>query len=191
MSRTPTMTPKGITAPLLRWVLWSPRRVLTIAAIGLVLGTALTHAEAITHLLHPAADPTPVAAPPAPAAAPKPTVIPVPVSPSSEPVPTTPITVAAQFTTDWVRHGVDPAVWLARLQPLCTDEYGKVTLPSVDPTTVPASKVTGRATLMRSSNRSATVQVPLDELTIEVSLVDTTGHGRWLVDDIAPAGGSR
>ncbi|WP_051342454.1 hypothetical protein [Pseudonocardia spinosispora] len=187
MNRTPTIAPKGIAAPLLRWLLWSPRRVVTIAAVVLCLGAALTHLDDLAHLVHQPA-PAPVAAPPV-SVAPKPTVIPVPVPPSPEAVPSTPVAVATRFSTDWVRHDVDPAVWLARLQPLCSDEYGKVVLPTVDPTTVPASKVSGPAKLLRSANRTATVRVPLDQLAIEVSLVDTTGRGHWLVTEVAPTGG--
>lgn len=187
------LTPKGFAAPLVRWLLWSPRRVLLLAmALVLVIVAARVHGL-WDNPTPPAATPAAPSSAPAPSPLPAPTAIPTPATPAPAPedasVTASPVEVARTFALRWVDHdGVDPATWLARLQPLCDDQYGKITLPTVDPTTVPASRVTGAARLLNGAvNRAAQVRVPLDQLSIDVSLVDTTGAGHWVVDDIAPA----
>jgi hypothetical protein len=227
----PGLNPKGVAAPLLRWMLWTRRRVLLLAAGLLLTVPLIAHAGAAArnagHAPRHATGRSPAAAAgaqvsPSPAATTPPTLTTVPpagsdppttlphaqptapdaptqapaintptvtaVAPGALPRAATPARVAITFATRWVNHGIDPVRWLAGLQPLCTDEYGKVVLPTVDPGTVPASHITGAARTSRTNPRVAQVVIPLNGVTIRVTVVDVTGTGHWLVDNVNPAG---
>lgn len=97
--------------------------------------------------------------------------------------------MATSFAKRWVTgQDTEAADWLAGLQPLSTEEYGRSLLPTVDPGSVPARRVTGSAKLIRQTGGEAEVAVPLDALTIHVLLVDTTGEGTWRVADVTQDG---
>lgn len=170
---------------LLRWLLFSPRRLVGVVLVVVVVGIAfvqLSHLAARPPSAPPAAAPAPSAAPPPPpAAAPMPSPEPPPPSPP-------PREVARRFAQLWVNTDVGRQVWLTRLQPLCTDEYGAVVLPQVDLTNIPATRLAGGVRLMGNTGTNARVQVDLDnDVTIAIELVDVSGAGAWRVAAVTDA----
>ncbi|MGH8920339.1 MAG: hypothetical protein ACRD0H_18745 [Actinomycetes bacterium] len=171
----------GLAAPLVRWLLWSPRRAL-LSAVLVVVGAIL--------LARLVVGTPPPSAPATPAGTPASSTVAAP--PADQPASgMTPDVVATHFAQHWVRRDQPPERWAASLAPWCTDAYGTEVLPTIDPTTVPASQVRGAAHVARRDHRSAEVLVPLDALTIRVSLLDTTGGSAaaatWRVNDVNPA----
>jgi hypothetical protein len=191
----PIRTPRGRGAayrPLWQWPLRSPGRLvgcLLVLLAALVAGNAL-----VGHFYHRSgsggifADAEPAA--PAPGlptdrAPEQPTRLPpVPaLSPPRLPVtdaPAAALTAATRWTQAWARHpaGTTTQSWVDRLKPYTTDEYLGV-LATVDPSNVPASKVTGPARAILVSPSSVRVQVPTDAVDLVV-LVVNTGDG-WKV----------
>ncbi|MFP5019247.1 hypothetical protein [Pseudonocardia phyllosphaerae] len=86
---------------------------------------------------------------------------------------------ARQWAAAWVRHpqGVTPQQWLAGLRPYTTDEFLGV-LGGVDPSNIPATKVTGAATPTKASPKSVQVTVPTDAVTLSIQVVDTDAGWR-------------
>jgi hypothetical protein len=194
----PIRTPRGRGAayrPLWQWPIRSPGRLvgcLLVLLAVLVAGNAL-----IGHLYHRSdsggifADVGPAV--PAPAlptdqAPDQPTRLPpVPaLTPTRLPItdaPAAALTVAARWTQAWARHpaGTTTQSWVDRLKPYTTDEYLGV-LATVDPSNVPASKVTGPARAILVSPSSVRVEVPTDAVDLVVLVVNTsnTGNG-WKV----------
>ncbi|WP_214369786.1 hypothetical protein [Pseudonocardia sp. H11422] len=173
--------------PVLRWLLHSRRRFYGVT-IGLLLTTVV-----VARVLATSGSPEPVvaAAPAATSSAPAPTTEqapvppPVPDSTTETPPPTpSPRVVAVQFAELWADPTVPAAEWLARLQPLATEEYGAVVLAQVDPANIPATAVTGSARVLEESEGAATVSVPLDVFTLRIDLVDVSGAGAWRVSDV-------
>lgn len=176
---------------LLRWLLFSPRRLACVVLVMLVVGIALvqlSHLAAQPPSAPPAGPPVTGVEPP-PAPPPAPGSEPLPPPPVQAPVPEPPPREAARrFAQLWVDTDVSPRVWLTRLQPLCTDEYGSVVLPQVDPADIPSTRLTGEVRLVRNSSRNAEVEVGLDhDVTIAVELVDVSGGGTWRVASVADA----
>ena len=174
---------------LLRWLLFSPRRLLTITLIALVVLVGLVQLPGLLVAVNapssPPAGPTAAAAPPP---------LPAPATPAEPPSALTterpapglpPREQARRFAQLWVDQGVDDQTWLARLAPLCTEEYGAVVLPQVDRVNIPATRVTGAPRLVAKSGGVAQVEVSLDHgVTILVELVDVTGAGAWRVSAV-------
>ncbi|HEX9336402.1 MAG TPA: hypothetical protein VF892_10975 [Pseudonocardiaceae bacterium] len=100
-----------------------------------------------------------------------------------------PVAAAGTFAAYWVQHTTDQAAWDATLKPLATDEWGNVVLPTIPPSSVTASTVTGTGRLVSNTSRSAQVTVPLNTGAITISLQDITGQGGWKVSDVQPAQG--
>jgi hypothetical protein len=189
----PIRSPKGRGAayrPIWQWPLRSPARLFScvIAVIALAI-----LANAGLHLLpgytakpgvfdHQAGPPTAGAAPTPEAAAPDtPTRLPpVPeLTPRTLPpaeAPRAAITTATRWTEAWARHpaGTTTASWINGLRPFTTDEYLGV-LSTVDPSNVPASKVTGTARAVLVSPSSVRVEVPTDAVKLVVLVVNTGG----------------
>jgi hypothetical protein len=94
--------------------------------------------------------------------------------------PTAALQVAIQWANAWVNHppGTTTQQWVNRLRPYTTDEY-LVVLGGVDPTNVPANRVTGPARAVRHAPKSVQVEVPTDALTLVVLVVE--GDVGWKV----------
>jgi len=183
----PIRSPHGRSAAyraLWQWPLRSPAR-LVLTAIGVVgLVVAATIGIGATNgsvSLPVGAQPTPSAAavaPPEPVLLPpvpelEPTTLPVSAAPAAA------LQVASRWARAWVRppDGTTAARWLDGLRATTTDEYLGV-LAGVDPSNIPATKVTGAAKAVSVSPRSLRVQVPTDTLTLVITVVDTDSGWR-------------
>jgi hypothetical protein len=187
----PIRTPRGRSAAyrfLWQWPLRSPVRLGLCVVFGLavVVGVVaglgalrgVTAAGSTIAGSGPSATPTagPLGSRPATVA---PTVLPpvAELTPSSLPVSAAPaaaLSVAARWAAAWSDHpqGTTPQQWVDRLRPFTTDEYLGV-LTGVDPTNIPATKVTGEPRALRVAARSVQVRVPTNALTLTVLVVDT------------------
>jgi hypothetical protein len=109
-------------------------------------------------------------------------------APEATPAPSTsrgatpPVTLATDFVTAWLKHtNVTPQAWLAGMRKYITDNLAGE-LDGVDPAGVPASKVTGRPTLIDHDTGYVDATVPVDGGTVTLRLIATSG--RWLVDGV-------
>ena len=184
----PIRSPRGRSAAyrvLWQWPLRSPTR-LALTAIGvLAVVVAVTVGVGFTNgsvRVPGSAAPTPsAAAGPVPSA-----VAPLPPVPELEPTtlpvsaaPAAALQVASRWARAWVRppDGTTPTKWLDGLRSTTTDEYLGV-LAGVDPSNVPATRVTGAAKAISVAPRSLRVQVPTDALTLVITVVDTDAGWR-------------
>jgi hypothetical protein len=193
----PIRTPKGRGAayrPLWQWPLRSPGRLVgcLVALLALlVIGNAL-----FGHLLHrpsggllggtssaQQAAPTLEPAAPPQAAPAQPTRLPeVPaLTPTELPkadAPPAALTTATRWTQAWARHpaGTTTEAWVDRLRPYTTDEYLGV-LATVDPSNVPATRVTGPARPILVAPNSVRVEIPTDAVDLVVLVVNTAQPG--------------
>ncbi|MBV9922495.1 MAG: hypothetical protein JOY78_16825 [Pseudonocardia sp.] len=184
----PIRSPHGRSAAyrvLWQWPLRSPTHLVATGVAVLAVVVAATTGIGITNgsvAVRGGATPTPTAAAgPAPSAeAPLP---PVPeLEPTTLPVSAAPaaaLQVASRWARAWVRppDGTTSAKWLAGLRTTTTDEYLGV-LVGVDPSNIPATKVTGPARALSVAPRSLRVQVPTDALTLVITVVDTDAGWR-------------
>lgn len=93
-----------------------------------------------------------------------------------------PETVGAAFAVDWLAHaGLSPAAWLQRLSPRITVGLARA-LSGVDLASVPATRITGPATVVPLGATVAEVVIPIDAGRLRLRLV--TVEGRWLVDRV-------
>jgi hypothetical protein len=196
----PVRSPHGRAAAyraIWQWPLRSPARLIVTVAVALALVTGLSYG--IGALRGPAqvlpAAPTTVptaGAYPAPdtrgatgtTGAPAVTALPpvTELSPTTLPISQAPpeaLQVVTSWTAAWVRPpaGTTSVQWLAGLRPYTTDEYLGV-LSGVDPSNVPATRVTGAARATRVAARSVQVQIPTDALTLLVTAVSTEAGWR-------------
>jgi hypothetical protein len=114
----------------------------------------------------PPTSPTATALPPVPEL--QPTTLPVSRAPAAA------LAVAARWTGAWVRppEGTSAQQWLEGLRSSTTEEYLGV-LAAVDPSNIPATRVTGEPRAVQVSPRSVQVEVPTDALTLVVLVIDT------------------
>ncbi len=121
------------------------------------------------------ATPVPTALPPVPALAP--TTLPLSQAPAAA------LQVAGRWAAAWVRPpaGTTQQQWLEGLSATTTPEYLGV-LYTVDPSNIPATRVTGAPTALRVSPRSVQVEVPTDTLRLLVNVV-ISDAGDWRVSD--------
>lgn len=196
----PIRTPHGRTAAyrgIWQWPLRSPARLITTLAIIVALGVGISLAAGAlrpepTGPLTGPGRATPTAGVPRPGQSlppgvPVPTALP-PVqelTPTQLPVSAAPraaIDVAGRWVQVWVRpaQGTTAQQWLDALRPLTTPEYLGV-LATVDPSNIPATRVTGQAKAVSASPQLVRVSVPTDALTLVVTVVDD-GTG-WRVAD--------
>ena len=167
---------------LLRWLMFSPRRLLTVTLAVLVLLICLVQLPELLALPAPPTAPTAAAPPPPPLPAPSAPAVPS-APPTTEPASGPQLQQQARrFAQLWVDTDVAEQTWLARLQPLCTEEYGTVVLPQVDRANIPATRLAGSVRLVSNTGGVAQVEVGLDrDVKILVELVDVTGAGAWRV----------
>jgi hypothetical protein len=114
----------------------------------------------------PGAAPTPTMLPPVPALAPS--TLPLSAAPDQA------IEVAALWAAAWVRppETTTAREWLEGLRPTTSDEYLGV-LSGVDPSNIPATRVTGEPRPVQVATSSVQVEVPTDALTLIVLVVET------------------
>ncbi|MGQ0483007.1 MAG: hypothetical protein ACT4O0_18525 [Pseudonocardia sp.] len=201
----PIRSPKGRGAAyrsLWQWPLRSPRRLIGCLVVLVAVGSGVNAATGLFGLRpgggllgssgYPAgvvdgATPNVRPAPGGPPAAPAnpPARLPpvAELTPATLPpsqAPATALTTATRWTQAWARHppGTTTQTWLDGLRPYTTEEFLGV-LASVDPANVPASRVTGSARAVLVSPRSVRAEVPTDQLTVLVLVIDT-GNG-WRV----------
>lgn len=186
----PIRTPRGRATAyraVWQWPLRSPGRLAFtgIAVLAVVLavsfGIGLTVGPARSVDGASGATPTPsvVVSPGDADQTPVPTALPpvVELQPTTLPLSAAPavaLQVASRWAKAWVRppNGTSAARWLDGLRPTTTDEYLGV-LSAVDPTNIPATRVTGAAKAVLVSPRSLQVQVPTDAITLVITVVDT------------------
>jgi hypothetical protein len=189
----PIRSPRGRATAyrsLWQWPLRSPTR-LAVTGIGLVAFVlAVSFAIGLTTGTGrlgglPGAGATPTtASAPVVAQTPDPTILPpVPeLEPTTLPLSAAPnaaLQVASSWARAWVRppDGTTPARWLAGLRTTTTEEYLGV-LSGVDPSNIPATRVTGAARAVLVAPRSVKVQVPTDAVTLVLTVVDTDAGWR-------------
>lgn len=99
------------------------------------------------------------------------------------------IRTASAAMTAFARPHLEHDTWWAGLEPLLTYDAA-VDYSYTDPANVPASEVTGRATVVgEASAYLASVQVPTDAGIYTVLLVRADGDAPWLVERLAPPEG--
>lgn len=184
----PIRSPRGRSAAyrvLWQWPLRSPTRLVLTAVGVLAVVVAVTVGVGVTNgsvRVPGSATPTSSAS-----AAPVPSAVaPLPPVPELEPTtlpvsaaPAAALQVASRWARAWVRppNGTTPTKWLDGLRSTTTDEYLGV-LAGVDPSNVPATRVTGAAKAISVAPRSLRVQVPTDALTLVITVVDTDAGWR-------------
>jgi hypothetical protein len=93
-----------------------------------------------------------------------------------------PDAVATAFAADWVvSDRLSPAAWQNRLRPRMTPALTRE-LSGVDPVSVPASRVTGRPSVVPRGATVTDVLIPVDSGTLRLRLVVL--EDRWLVDGV-------
>ena len=200
----PIRTPRGRAAAyrsLWQWPLRSPGRLAVTAVVVIALGTGVSFG--IGYLSgssagaggaragHSSAGPTTGAFPRTgstsgfPPATPTPTALPpvADLQPTTLPLsraPAAALSTAARWTAAWVRppDGTPAQQWLEGLRSTTTEEYLGV-LSAVDPSNIPATRVTGEPRAVQVSPRSVQVQVPTDALTLVVLVIN--GDTGWRV----------
>ncbi|MEV6925534.1 hypothetical protein AB0M46_13690 [Dactylosporangium sp. NPDC051485] len=86
------------------------------------------------------------------------------------------------FVTAWARPDLPASDWHATVAPLAVPAYANK-LSTVDPSRVPATRVTGPAVTVSATASAVLLDVPTDAGTVRVSVV--LQDRRWLVDDLA------
>lgn len=105
---------------------------------------------------------------------------PSPTAPAGTPPPAT---VARKFATAWLAHqGVTAEQWHAGLRPYATEALLEK-LAGVDPTEVPADRLTGEPVLVPQAEGLVEVSLPVDSGELRLELVAADG-GRWLTDTV-------
>jgi hypothetical protein len=191
---------RGQASTVLRWPLWSWRNLsVTAAALLLLLygmGRVIEPAKITMSASHlPGVTAGPTISPPSPTAlagsSPTPATVPGTSSTSTsaglsatggESV----TRVATAFAQAWSSSGRSQQEWIRGIQPFVTPALS-TGLAQTDPARVPATKVTGEATLVTASATNASVRVPTDGGSIVVTLTRAASGG-WQVSDVAPAG---
>lgn len=170
---------KTTLAQWLQWPLYNPKRLLgTLGGLVILvlLVSAVTDSTAghHTHRASTAARPTTTS-----------TLSPSPSTPSTGSI-TAASATARAFVAAWASHpsAAQRNAWIAAVTAYATPQFADE-LASIDPSTVPASKVTG--TPRRTDTGSAqqtSFGVPTDQGLVSVTLV-AQGSG-WLVSDVEP-----
>lgn len=186
----PIRTPRGRATAyraVWQWPLRSPRRLAftglavlaVVVAVSFGIGLTAGPTRSTVGASGPTSTPSVVASPGDGVQTPVPTALPpvVELQPTTLPLsaaPTAALQVASRWAKAWVRpsNGISAARWLDGLRPTTTDEYLGV-LSGVDPTNIPATRVTGAAKAVLVSPRSLQVRVPTDALTLVITVVDT------------------
>lgn len=195
----PIRTNRGRSAvyrKLWSWPLRSPRHlvmfVIIVVALGIVVALLLPQTAPRTTAQPPAGDTTSADGTGSTSSAGQSsndTVTTTPqtrlTSPLLSPTPAPPspqaLDVASKWVAAWVKHpaGITNQQWLAQLKPYTTDEF-LPQMSSVDPTNVPATKITGAVVSVDSTTSSVVADVPTDGGTIQVTVITTPNQG-WRV----------
>lgn len=199
----PIRTNRGRSAVYRRlwgWPLRSPRHLITfvivILALGIIVATIIPKSGS-TGSAQPAGDTTAdTASSTSSSGAPTSGTTTTPqtrlTSPLLSPTPAPPAPQALAVAVNWVRAwathpvGITNQQWLAQLKPYTTDEF-LPQMTTVDPTNVPATKVTGSAVSVDSTTSSVIADVPTDGGTIQVTVITTPSEG-WRVSKFDKAG---
>jgi hypothetical protein len=192
----PIRTNRGRTAVYRRlwgWPLRSPRHLVGtlvfLAILVTVLGIVLPKAMDKPATAAPGAGASATSSAPSGLAVPVPTPSTLPTrlssplaTPTSAPPNPEALNVAKQWAAAWVNHpaGISNADWLNGMRALTTDEYLPV-MSTVDPSNIPATRVTGEPTVTSSYTSSVQVVVPTDGPKLSITVVNT-GAG-WRVAD--------
>jgi hypothetical protein len=166
---------------VVRWALWSPRRLLLVLAASLVLVVVIgsyvgrgssshersiggrsappVHSVALAKSLHPRR---------------------AKAEASDSSLPAGAGAAAVAFVRAWARPGLAEVQWFAALQPLVTSTYANV-LQDEEPWSVQAHRVTGPPAGSGDS-QGATVTVPTDAGTVVVTAVRSGTS--WLVANV-------
>jgi hypothetical protein len=88
---------------------------------------------------------------------------------------------ADAFIRAWLQRSLGPQEWHAGLVPLVTRSLAE-SLEGVDPVVVPATRITGEATLALRSDLYALLNVPVDSGMVELGLLKR--ENVWLVDSV-------
>ncbi len=181
---------------LIEWPLWSWKH-LTISVVVLLAALALVGKA--TNALSAKENPTSVAVPVATSTPPREQA---PTSPSATtttaPVPQVSDSstyaaavgapcqrIAASFMNAWVRSSLPTADWLSGMRPYASSAL-MTQLQGTDPARVPASRVSGRPTAVRSGSGVEVLRFATDGGRVDVV---TQKRGSWcVVRDIEPAG---
>jgi hypothetical protein len=92
-----------------------------------------------------------------------------------------PTRVAVAFTANWLKRTRPAEEWLNALRPHSTQQLIDQ-LDDVDPQTVPASRISGAATMVTLSETAVQITVPLDSGRLMLRMVGPAGH--WFVDGV-------
>ena len=92
------------------------------------------------------------------------------------------IRVAKEWAAAWVNHpaGITSEQWLAKLKPFTTEEY-LPQMATVDPSNIPATKVTGEPVVGTSYPSSVQLTIPTDGPKLAITVVST--NAGWRVAD--------
>lgn len=170
----------------LTWCLWSPRRLVLVVGVALVLLVAIgSHVGGGSSASHPQSrgggGPTTTAGrPPTRSALASPTLRPKATTAAPASLSSGARAAAVAFVDLWARPGVAEAQWYAALQPLATKSYA-AQLADKQPWSVPADRVTGSPS-GSAHGTSATVTVPTNSGPVTV-LLEEQGAS-WLVSDV-------
>jgi hypothetical protein len=91
------------------------------------------------------------------------------------------VTASGAFATAWLRRDLSPARWHDDLAPMVTPTLAQ-SLGSVDPASVPASRVLAAPTVVLRADGYAQTTTTVDTGTLRLGLVER--DGRWLVDTV-------
>jgi hypothetical protein len=190
----PIRTNRGRSAVYRRlwgWPLRSPRHLITfviiVVAIGIVVAMVIPRNPSTTSST--SADTTSSSAdssnanssPGATSTTPQTRLTAPLLSPTAAPPAPQALEVAVNWTKAWATHpaGITSQQWLAQLKPYTTDEF-LPQMATVDPSNVPATKVTGPAVSVDSTTSSVVADVPTDGGIIQVTVITTPQQG-WRV----------
>jgi hypothetical protein len=88
---------------------------------------------------------------------------------------------ATRFVQAWLQRSLSSQDWHAALVPLITQSLAE-SLEGVDPVVVPATRVTGDATVALRSDLYALLTLPVDSGAVELGLLKQ--NNVWLVDSV-------
>lgn len=99
------------------------------------------------------------------------------------------VTAAEKVIGTYAQPTLSAAAWAQQMTPLLS-QSGAVAYEGEDPTTIPAHKVTGTATILPgATNVALNVKVPTDAGYYTVALSRSGSSAPWLADEIRPATG--
>lgn len=99
------------------------------------------------------------------------------------------ITAADKVMTTYAQPRLSPEAWAQQMTPLLS-QSGAIAYEGQDPTTIPATKITGHDKILPgATNVALTVQVPTDAGDYTVALSRSGDSAPWLADEIRPVNG--